>query len=160
MNNIISIIALIISFLSILYTWWLNRRNLKIKFINDCIFIKENDKYVMIIELSITNKSNNPIKLSSIHLTFKNLDIKALCVPINLLGDRFEVCGTFIEYEEGTFKIPHQFYAFDILESRIAFIYFPQDKEITTDETIDGKIKFVTSRGIIKKKISFSFSKN
>ena len=155
---LISSLAFIVSVISCIYNWQLNRKNLKISFLkfND----KDENKYVLLIKIKIINKSKNPIKISSIHLQFEDKDIKALHVPIPTLGDGYNIFGTFVKYDEGTFALPYEFNSFDILESQIAFVYFPNDNPVVFDENINGTIIFNTSRGINKKEIVFTFQKD
>ena len=164
---LISSLAFIVSVISCIYNWQLNRKNLKISFLkfNDkdidiYTFIKDENKYVLLIKIKIINKSKNPIKISSIHLQFEDKDIKALHVPIPTLGDGYNIFDTFVKYDEGTFALPYEFNSFDILESQIAFVYFPNDNPVVFDENINGTIIFNTSRGINKKEIVFTFQKD
>lgn len=154
---IISIVSLIVSVISFIYNWYLNKRNIKISINKETytFYKSKNDTvFTLLLNVNISNKSKNPISISSIHLTFNNEDIEAFWLPIGIIGDDPIIFGESYIYERKSKEIPCRLDSFESFENSIAFINgfdeYPQ-KEVS------AKVKFCTSRGTINKHITIDF---
>lgn len=156
---IISSISLIVSLISFIYNYQVNKKNLKIELKNDLyIFNKDNDKYIMYLDAEISNRSRNPINISSVHLKFNNIDIEAFYKPIPFLGDEPKIYDKVIPYEKSSQTLPCKLDSYSSTEKPIAFVYYPNFDKIIVDTPVKALLIFNTSRGKIQKYITIKFN--
>ena len=153
---ILSIVAIVISLSTFVYTIWTKKKRLKIEFY-DTYFYKEDDNaYTLVIECCISNRSSNPINISSMYVIFDDKNLKAISVPLGIRGNSFPTLNQTVTFEDKSITLPLKLEPYDSRETFLLFPYCP-DKVTPISKT---KVKLVlnTSRGIVKKKFNIEFN--
>lgn len=155
---VLSIISLCISIATLIYTFCLEKMRLNIKLCdNKYCFNKDNDHYVLFLKGKISNKSKNPISISSVLLEFNTTTIKAFSEPVDYLGDMPKIFGKTYKYNKFSYSIPNKLDSFESTENPIIFIYYPNNSNVDKNVPFEAKLTFNTSRGQITKNVSIYF---
>lgn len=157
---IISILSILISSGTLIYTWYVNKKNLKIIIDKEQHFqVKDDDKFFFesIIPVRLDNYSRNPITISSIQLVYNDKTINAIPVSFPYKGDSITFYNETKNYDFCTIELPLRLESYDNLETAILFYIW--DKAPIYNNNIKSKIIFNTSRGQITKRITTSLIK-
>lgn len=160
-NTIVSVIALIISLATFIYTYVTNMPNFKVEFFeNNFSFVKDDDKYLLYVKCELRNNSKNPINVSSIQLKLSSekYPISALIKSIKVAGDDLTIHDQNINYNVQSIELPKHFESYDSLETTIVFTVFTytDDPRLNYLKPQTAKIIFNTSRGKVKKTIDIN----
>lgn len=153
---ILSIVAIVISLSTFVYTIWTKKKRIKIEFY-DTYFYKEYDKaYTLVIECCISNRSSNPINISSMSVIFDDKNLKAISVPLGIRGNSFPTLNQIVAFEDKSITLPLKLDPYDSHETFLLFPYCPDEVKPISKTKV--KLAFNTSRGIVKKKFNIEFN--